>query len=174
MGRLIITLLFTCDLIQSYCFVGIYFSPSWQAWKLMCTFLETQTSSVPMQIATSPSVRLQVSDPPDFSSSVMQVQSQVGDSFVIPQAVVRDAAQRCWSRRNLTGRLANSLFTKEEKHTSNCRGIKKKRPDISKTNAIRRACIAQFPSKQHETEQMIEEEVREGIDEMCWRSVRKN
>ena len=138
----------------------------------MCTFLETQTSSVPMQIATSPSVRLQVSDPPDFSSSVMQVQSQIGDSFVIPQAVVRDAAQGCRSRRNLAGRLANSLFTKEEKQTSNCRGIKN-RLDISKTNAIWRACITQFPGKQHETEQIIEE-VREGIDEMSRRSVRKN
>lgn len=93
--------------------------------------------------------------------------------FEIPLSMVKDAAQGCRSRRNLAGRLADTIFTAEEKCTSNCRGVKKKQLDFQKTSAIRRACIAEFPGKQHETERMIEKEVREGIDEMCRRSTRK-
>ena len=88
--------------------------------------------------------------------------------FEIPFRELREASHGCRSRRNLAGRLANLLFTDEEKSTSNYRGVlNKKRLDIRKTEAIRKASISDFPPKQYETSQMVERDIREGVDEMC-------
>ena len=94
--------------------------------------------------------------------------------FEIPFRELREASHGCRSRRNLAGRLANLLFTDEEKSTSNYRGVlNKKRLDIRKTEAIRKACTSDFPPKQYETSQMVERDIREGVDEMCRRCIRK-
>lgn len=105
--------------------------------------------------------------------SRFNVRSSPSETYEIPLSTVKDTAQGCRSRRNLAGRLANALFTSEEKRTSNCRGINKDKLDFRRVSAIRRACVIEFPAKQNENERMIEKEIREGIDEMCRRITRK-
>ena len=88
--------------------------------------------------------------------------------FEIPFRELREASHGLRSRRNLAGRLANLLFTDEKSGVLN-----KKKLDIRKTEAIRKACISDFPPKQYETSQMVERDIREGVDEMCRRCIRK-
>ena len=58
------------------------------------------------------------------------VQDDLDDTmFEIPFRELREASHGCRSRRNLAGRLANLLFTDEEKSISNYRGVlNKKKP----------------------------------------------
>lgn len=67
-----------------------------------------------------------------------------------------------------------AVFSLEEMKTSNYRGVlNKKRLDPAKTSAIQRACLAEFPAKQQESTRSMNKDIREGIDEMCRRCVRK-
>ncbi len=75
---------------------------------------------------------------------------------------------------NLAGRLTDALFTKHEKLSCNCRGVGKQRLDSKKIEAIRRVRFAKLPPMQKETNLTIEKSIREGIDEMCRRCVKKN
>ena len=44
---------------------------------------------------------------------------------------------------------------------------------MRKTEAIKRACLIEFPPKQYEGNSIIEREIREGVDEMCRRCLRR-
>ena len=73
----------------------------------------------------------------------------------------------CRSRKNLAGRLATKIFREEELLVSNFRGkCNKNKLDETKTDAIRRACIAEFPLRSHENGYIMERDIREGVDEM--------
>lgn len=139
---------------------------------MFCKFLE-QSSSTPQQVQTPTSAPIPCGTTPNRVNTCYS--EKAGDTFDIPLSVIKEAAQGCRSRRNMAGRLADLLFTREEKLTSNYRGVlKKKRLDLNKTSAIKQACTAEFPGKQHETERMIDKEIREGVDEMCRRAARKS
>ena len=94
--------------------------------------------------------------------------------YQIPAIILEGVKNGCRSRRNLAGRLTMQLFSQDEKETSNFRGVLgKAKLDHIKTDGIRRTCLDVFPPKQYETPQMIDREIREGIDEMCRRTKRK-
>ena len=103
----------------------------------------------------------------DLLSNVQSTSSHVPANTcnVIPQHILIEAKCGCRSRRNLAGRLALSLYT-EERTSSNYRGVL--------NEAIRNACVTEFPPKQFETPLMIQKEIREGMDEMCRRNARHN
>ena len=112
----------------------------------------------------------------DLLSNVQSTSSHVPANTcnVIPQHILIEAKCGCRSRRNLAGRLALLLYT-EERTSSNYRGVlNKKKLDPIRSEAIRNACVTEFPPKQFETPLMIQKEIREGMDEMCRRSARHN
>ena len=114
----------------------------------------------------------------DLLSNMQSTSSHVPANTcnVIPQHILIEAKCGCRSRRNLAGRLALSLYTEEERTSSNYRGVlnKIKKLDPIRSEAIRNACVTEFPPKQFETPLMIQKEIREGMDEMCRRNARHN
>ena len=112
--------------------------------------------------------RLVLTSPPST------INTSAGEFFDIPEQIIKEVTEGCHSHRNLAGRLATRLFTLEEMKTSNYRGVKKNTLDKSKTAAIRRCCISKFPPYQHESEAIVDMDIREGVDEMCRRSNRKD
>ena len=66
-------------------------------------------------------------------------------------------------RSAMAGRLAAKIFTEEELLVSNFRGkCNKNKLDDTKTDAIRRACIAEFPLRSHENGYIMERHRRRG------------
>ena len=99
------------------------------------------------QSAVTPTVPV-----PSIPSRRLSLTPTTDEIYTVPESVLRELLLGCRSRRNLAGRLADRLFTTEEKCTSNYRGVlKKQKLNPKKTDAIRRACIANYPPHQHET-----------------------
>ena len=94
--------------------------------------------------------------------------------FQVTPAVLKESMLGCKSRKHLAGRLAAKMFTEEEMLSSNFRGVcNKKQLDLSKTDAIRRACFIEYPFRGHENEYIVERDIREGVDEMGRRMKRR-
>ena len=90
------------------------------------------------------------------------------DTYTIPQDVVDLCLNACKSSRNLAGRLASRLFTKEERCVSNTRGMcGKKALNGHKVKAIYSCCIANYPLERLETSSQVEKEMRNAVDEVC-------
>ena len=74
----------------------------------------------------------------------------------------------CKSRRNLAARLANKLFTTEEKFGSNCGGACGKTAlNYLKVQAIFATCCKHYPLDRLETGTTAEREMHNVIDEVC-------
>ena len=90
--------------------------------------------------------------------------------FLIDQSILKKCMINCRSRKNLAGRLALSLFTKEERITSNCRGVRGKKPlDPARLKAIKIACITEYRPKSTDNRALIMKEIRISVDEACRR-----
>ena len=91
-----------------------------------------------------------------------------GGEFLIAQEDVVQCLAACKSRRNLAARLANKLFTTEEKFGSNCRGACGKTAlNYLKVKAIFATCSKHYPLDRLETGATAEREMRNAIDEVC-------
>ena len=134
--------------------------------QILMNICETPTVNKPLTPSTTNTV---------VNTPVQPSRTPVGEMvYQIPAVVLEDAKNGCRSRRNLAGRLTMKLFSQDEKENSNFRGVLgKAKLDHIKTDGIRRTCLDVFPPKQYETSQMIDREIREGIDEMCRRTKRK-
>ena len=74
----------------------------------------------------------------------------------------------CRSRRNLAARLAEKIFSLQERATSNCRGVLgKKALEQSKVKAIHATCMKHFPLERLEMAITAEKDMRNTIDEVC-------
>ena len=76
------------------------------------------------------------------------VESLSAMQITIPKDDADSCLIACKSRRNLAGRLATRLLTKEERCGSNTRGMcGKKALNVSKVKAIYSLCISNYPLK---------------------------
>ncbi len=74
----------------------------------------------------------------------------------------------CKSRRNLSARLANKLFTMEEMFGSNCRGACGKTAlNYFKVQAMFATCSKHYPLDWLEKGATAERKMRNMIDEVC-------
>ena len=102
-------------------------------------------------------------------------QSPSVDGFRIPAGVLAKALDTCRGRRNLAGRLTQLIFTKEERKSSNCRGVLgKKALDFVKLQSIKEACLKEYPICPNETNESVNKEIRSSVDEVCRRKIKKN
>ena len=86
----------------------------------------------------------------------------------IVQEDVNQYLASCKSRRNLAARLANKLFTTQEKASSNCRGVCGKTAlNCLKVKAIFSTCIKHYPLDRLETGTTAEKEMRNTIEDVC-------
>ena len=114
--------------------------------------------------ATTP---LESPAPRDVSSSD-NVASSTQEGYIVPGIVVSTAMFGCKSRRNLAARLADKVFTPQERQGSNCRGVLGKTPlDVYRVKAIYSVCMQHFPLQRLETQLMADKEMRTAIDETC-------
>ena len=92
----------------------------------------------------------------------------VASEHAIAQEDVDRCLAACRSRRNLAARLANRIFSTEEKAKSNCRGLcGKKALNCLKVKAILSTCITHYPLDWLETGATAEKEMRNAIDKVC-------
>ena len=101
-------------------------------------------------------------------------QSPSVDVFRIPAGVLSKALDACRGRRNLAGRLAQMIFSEEERKESNCRGVLGKKPlDFVKLQSIKEACLKEYPITPSETRESVNKEIRSSVDEVCRRKIKK-
>ena len=91
-----------------------------------------------------------------------------GGEFLIAQEDEVQFLAACKSRRNLAARLANKLFTTEEKFGSNCRGACGKTAlNYLKVQAIFATCFKHYSLDRLKTGTTAERELHNAIDEVC-------
>ena len=111
--------------------------------------------------------------PPFESTALADVSNRsvggglIGHECTIPRDDVDHCLIACKSRRNLAGRLATRLFTKQERCRSNTRGMcSKKVPNVSKVKSIYSSCISNYLLECLETSASAEKEMRNAVDEV--------
>ena len=125
--------------------------------------LDVSSRSVSIGVVTRNTPRMQ--SPPLQGISNRNVGSA---EFMIAQEDVVQCLAACKSRRNLAARLANKLFTTEEKFRSNCRGTCGKTAlNYLKVQAIFATCSKHYPLDRLETGTTAEREMHNVIDEVC-------
>lgn len=108
--------------------------------------------------------------PPQRMPSSTTALADITNIFHIPQVIVSTAMVTCRSRKNLAGRLVVSLFTDQEKMSSNVRGVLgKKVLDPDRIAAIQKVCLSEYPLQSGETLDSVRKELRISIDEVCRR-----
>ena len=97
--------------------------------------------------------------------------SSEGQKVSVAHTILRQCMNGCKSRRNLAGRLTQTLFTENEKRISNVRGVAGKVAlDVWKVEAIQEACYQQFPADRTESKIATDRELRNAMDEICRKS----
>ena len=105
-----------------------------------------------------------------------QVATTPTPPYQLTPQIIRSTVSGCRSHKNLAGRLAARIFTEDELLESNFRGVcnKKKLDEINTNiNAIRKACLTEYPIQSHENSYIVERDIREGADEMGRRMKRQ-
>ena len=90
-------------------------------------------------------------------------------AFHLPPQVLKSSLIGCRSWKNLAEWLAEkNLFWRWNADIKLQRCRNKRKLNKTKTSAIRRACMSDFPLRGHENGYIVERDIREGVDEMGW------
>ena len=114
-----------------------------------------------------------VSSPINLDAST--VQPVADQAYRIPPGILSESLEACRGQRNFAGRLAQKLFSEEERRGSNVRGVLgKKALDTKRMNGIRDACFKQYPACHGETRESVLKEIRISVNEVCRRKKATN